>query len=89
MKDSLFTKAFPLAAVLTLLLTACGGNGGGVSPPSPADQTSQQAETQVSGSEETAPPAGPLSGNILIAYLMPPEMSLRGWISWTNRSMGR
>lgn len=55
MKNSLFTKAFLPAAVLTLLLTACGGNGGEASPPSPADQNSQQAETQV-------------SGNILIAY---------------------
>lgn len=72
-KNSLFTKAFPLAAVLTLLLTACGGNDGEVSPPSPADQNSQQAETQVSGSEENAPFAGPLSGNILIAYFTADE----------------
>lgn len=73
MKKSLFTKAFPLAAVLTLLLAACGGNGGEVSPPSPANQNSQQAETQVSGSEENAPAAGPLSGNILIAYFTADE----------------
>lgn len=73
MKKSLFTKALPLAAVLTLLLAACGGNGGEVSPPSPANQNSQQAETQVSGSEENAPAAGPLSGNILIAYFTADE----------------
>lgn len=73
MKNFLFTKAFPLAAVLTLLLTACGGNGGEVSPPSPADQNSQQTGTRVSGSEENALSADPMSGNILIAYFTADE----------------
>lgn len=73
MKHSLFTKAFLLVAVLTRLLTACGGNGGEVSPPSPSIQNPQQEETQVNGNEKKAPSANPQSGNILIAYFTADE----------------
>lgn len=64
MKYSIFSKVFSLAAVLTLLLTACGGGGGETFSPFPTNQSSGQTETQ---------PSVERDGNILIAYFTADE----------------
>lgn len=70
MKYPLFMNVFPLAAVLTLLLSACGREA---SLPSSVNQNSQPAEAQVSGSGENTPSANPQDGKILIAYFTADE----------------
>lgn len=68
MKNSV-TKAFLLAAVLTLLLSACGGDSGEGSPL----PTASQDNTPSAEIEETESPTFAQDGNILIAYFTADE----------------